>query len=64
MTLVCFCGSGVVCPIGYWTIYRQINIVFMINIEKYKVHKRFRDIQDSTVPGLSIVNRFDLPLVF
>ena len=44
--------------------YLQANIGFMINIEKFKVHKRFRDIQDSTVPGLSIVNRFVLLLVF
>ena len=35
----------------------------MINL--FKVHKqRFRDIQDSKVPGLSIVNRFDLLLVY
>ena len=32
MTLVCFCGSGVVCPIGYWTIYRQ-QVGFRIKIE-------------------------------
>ena len=32
MTLVCFCGSAVVCPFGYWTIYRQ-QVGFLIRIE-------------------------------
>ena len=32
MTLVCFCGSAVICPFGYWTIYRQ-KVGLLIKIE-------------------------------
>ena len=56
LTLLCFCAHMIVCPVGYWAIYRSASMIPHSCSVTLSL-SRFRNQQDSSVPGLSVTSR-------